>query len=338
MKSFNTMRIDSLCENLVEFDTVDDCPSAMALAENLSPNGNIVIIGGGSNILFSDQYQGVLVHPAILGWDVRLHENGSAEVVIGAGVDLDSIAANLSYSGFWGMENLSGIPGTVGGAAVQNAGAYGVEFGDLVKYVKVWNCIEKKFDQLDREELNYGYRFSTFKLPENSGKYVVLEVAIEVSKRYNPQLSYGPLKKFSESNNLTPVEIRDKIIEIRDSKLPKVDEVGSAGSYFKNPVLSKNDWDEFCNLVIGKGISIESVPHFLTSDNSIKVPAAWLIEKCGWKGKKLGNAGVWHNQPLILVNANGNATSCDIKMLENAIVSDVKEQFGIELKPEVICF
>ncbi|MDE6459741.1 MAG: UDP-N-acetylmuramate dehydrogenase [Paramuribaculum sp.] len=336
MKAFNTMRLDSVCENMVEFDTVEDCPSAMALAEELSHDGRVDIIGGGSNIVFSDEYHGVLVHPAILGWDVNMLENGAAEVVIGAGVELDSLVSYLASAGFWGLENLSGIPGTVGGAAVQNAGAYGLEFGDFVKYVKVWNCKEKKFEKLPKKELNYGYRFSTFKMLENSGRYIVLEVSIEVSKKFNPQLSYGPLKQISDCDNLTPVDVRDKIIAIRESKLPKVDEVGSAGSYFKNPVLDQTEWNQFCDIIREQGVEIDTVPHFVTANNMFKVPAAWLIERCDWKGKILGNAGVWHNQPLILVNATGKATANEILMLEEAIISDVKKRFGIELKPEVV--
>lgn len=336
MKPFNTMRLDSLCDNLIEFDAVEDCPSAMSLADDLSSGNNVAIIGGGSNIVFNDEYHGVLIHPAILGWNVKMLENGFAEIVVGAGVGLDAIVANLSGVGFWGLENLSGIPGSVGGAAVQNAGAYGVEFGDLVNYVKVWNREERKFEKLYKEDLNYGYRYSVFKMSGNSGKYVVLEISITVSKTYNPQLSYGPLKSLAEMNNLTPVEVRKAVMEIRDSKLPRVDEVGSAGSYFKNSVLSESEWVAFCNKLNEQGIEIESVPHFPTADKKIKVPAAWLIEQCGWKGKNMGDAGVWYKQPLILINATGNATAKDILALETAIISDVKKRFDIELRPEVV--
>ncbi|MDE6264943.1 MAG: UDP-N-acetylmuramate dehydrogenase [Paramuribaculum sp.] len=336
LRPYNTMRLNSRCANWVEFDAPEDAPAASALAESISGENGIAIIGGGSNIIFGEAYPGVLIHPAIMGWDAVALGGGEMEVVVGAGVVLDDLVANICAAGLWGLENLSGIPGTVGGAAVQCAGAYGVEFGECVKYVKVWDRVENKFLTLSHDELDYGYRYSVFKHPENSGRYIVLQVAITVSKNSEPKLEYGPLKKLAGKSGLTPVDVRNEVLEIRDSKLPRTDETGSAGSYFKNPVVSSTEWDAFCERVKGMGIDIESVPHFILNGGSVKIPAAWLIDKCGWKGRTLGNAGVWHKQPLILINATGNATSDDILALEKAIVADVQQRFGIGLKPEVV--
>ncbi len=336
LRPYNTMRLNSQCANWVEFDSPEDAPAASAMAESLSGNNGIAIIGGGSNIIFGENYPGVLIHPAIMGWEAVALGNGEMEVIVGAGVVLDELVANVCAAGLWGLENLSGIPGTVGGAAVQSAGAYGVEFGECVKYVKVWDRAESKFRILKHDELDYGSRYSVFKHLDNSGRYIVLQVTIAVSKNSAPKLEYGPLKNLAGKEGLTPTDVRNEVLEIRDSKLPRTDETGSAGSYFKNPVVSAEEWMAFCERIVSMGICLESVPHFVLNGGSVKIPAAWLIEQCGWKGRTLGNAGVWHKQPLILVNATGNATSDDILALEKAIVSDVQERFGIVLKPEVV--
>lgn len=336
LRPYNTMRLNSQCANWVEFDTPEDAPAASALAHSLSGNNGIAIIGGGSNLIFGERYPGVLIHPAIMGWDAVALGNGEMEVIVGAGVVLDDLVANVCAAGLWGLENLSGIPGTVGGAAVQSAGAYGVEFGECVKYVKVWDRAENKFHIFNHDELDYGYRYSLFKHPENSGRYIVLQVAVAVSKNSAPRLEYGPLKNLVGKGGLTPSDVRNEVLEIRAGKLPSINETGSAGSYFKNPVVSATEWDSFCEKAEDLGIDSDSIPHFVLNGDSVKIPAAWLIEKCGWKGRTLGNAGVWHKQPLILINATGNATSDDILALENAIIKDVHERFGIVLKPEVV--
>ncbi|MDE5744908.1 MAG: FAD-binding protein [Paramuribaculum sp.] len=170
LKPFNTLRLDSLCDCLVEFDAVEDAPSAVAIARSRTTDGEMAIIGGGSNIVFSEEYHGTLLHPAIQGWDMEILGDGKAKVIVGAGVELDSLVAHLCAAGYWGMENLSGIPGSVGGAAVQNAGAYGAEFGEVVKYIKVWDIIGGKFLEISREELHYSYRHSLLKEPEWIGR------------------------------------------------------------------------------------------------------------------------------------------------------------------------
>lgn len=336
LKTFNTMGLDSLCANLIEFDSPEDAPGAVALARSTAGELPVAVIGGGSNLVFGKEFRGCLIHPAIMGWEATPLGDGIMEITVGAGVVLDSLIEQVCNAGFWGMENLSGIPGSVGGASVQNAGAYGVEIGDLIKTVHVWDCAECSFKTFTRGDLEYGYRFSIFKRPENNGRFIVLQVCLEVSKVYNPKLSYGPLKELADHSSLTPADVRESVLKIRDSKLPRVEETGSAGSYFKNPVLDADEWMNFQDILISSGYAIDSVPHFNLDGGAVKVPAAWLIEQCGWKGKTLGNAGVWHKQPLILVNATGKATSEEISELEKAIVADVKDRFGIELYTEVV--
>jgi UDP-N-acetylmuramate dehydrogenase len=335
LRPFNTMRIDSHCPLWVEFDDCNDAPAAVQIAEKASPDGRYLIVGGGSNLLFCKDYDGAVIHPAVKGWEAEAIGNGSMRVTVGAGVDFDYFIASVCAAKLWGLENLSLIPGTVGGAAVQNAGAYGVESGDHIESVYVWDTRDKKFDVLIHDDLHYGYRTSVFKSPENAGRYIVLKVTFILSTQHNPVLDYGPLKRIG-SESATPDSVRNEVIAIRNSKLPSVDETGSAGSFFKNPVISPADWPHIVAAASRINIAGHEIPHFLLPDGNIKIPAAWLIEKAGWKGKQLGNAAVWPIQPLIIINATGHASASEILDLENAITRDVNSIFGIILTPEVV--
>lgn len=185
------MRIDARCPLWVEFDDCNDAPAAVQIAEKASPAGTYLIVGGGSNLLFCKDYDGAVIHPAVMGWEAEAIGNGSMRVTVGAGVDFDYFIASVCAAKLWGLENLSLIPGTVGGAAVQNAGAYGVEAGDHIESVYVWDTRNKKFDVLTHDNLHYGYRTSVFKSPENTGRYIVLKVTFILSTQHNPVLDYG---------------------------------------------------------------------------------------------------------------------------------------------------
>lgn len=333
MRVATTMRVDAQAAAWVEFSESEEAPAAVDAARKATESGKFIIAGGGSNLLFCKNYEGAVLHPALHHWEAKALENGKMEITAGAGIDFDKLVEHTCAARLWGLENLSLIPGSVGGAAVQNAGAYGVEAGDCITGVYVWDMREKKFDLLTRGQLEYGYRNSVFKTAENAGRYIVLKVRFELSPEPRPVLGYGPLKSLeANKDNITPDDVRAAVIEIRNSKLPAVEEVGSAGSFFKNPVLSRSEWDSFRALAREHG----DAPHFNLPDGRVKVPAAWLIEKSGWKGRTLGNAGVWHIQPLILINATGKASGADIVALERAITADVSAMFGITLEPEVV--
>ncbi len=227
-----------------------------------------------------------------------------------------------------GSENLSLIPGEVGVAAVQNIGAYGVEVKDIISGVVAFDLQERKKVKFTREECRYGYRDSLFKQPEAKGRYVVTSVLFRLTRKHSPRLEYkGVRDALAGQDPLTPQAVRDAIIRIRRQKLPDPEEIGSAGSFFKNPVVSREDFAR---------ISPDgSAPHFDLPDGLVKVPAAWMIDQCGFKGATEGGAAVYEQQPLVIVNASGQASPQEVLSLEQRIINGVRERFGVTLHPEV---
>jgi UDP-N-acetylmuramate dehydrogenase len=249
------------------------------------------------------------------------------------------------------VETLSYIPGEVGASAVQNIGAYGVEVKDVIHKVYCYDTLEEEFVSFSVEECGYGYRDSIFKNPEIKGRYIVTHVVFTLSRDPRPVLDYGHLKaeiercceerssRHSEERSdvgiLTPALIRKVIIKIRKEKLPEPSVVGSAGSFFKNPVISLEHFSRIESAAKAEHGPDYKVPHYDLPDGTVKVPAAWMIEQCGWKGKRSGGAAVWDKQPLVLVNYTGNAYPEEIIGLEKRIIASVKAKFGVDLHPEV---
>ena len=243
---------------------------------------------------------------------------------------MDELIEQCATSGIWGLENLSGIPGEVGAAAVQNVGAYGVEACDLIEEVECYDITEHRFVSFKMVECGYAYRHSMFKLPQNKYRYIISAVTFRLTSNRTPRIEYGSLKNEfvdSDISTLSPLDIRKAIIRVRNSKLPLVEEVGSAGSFFKNPIVPIEVLETI-------QCSDATVPHYLT-ENGVKIPAAWLIDKCGLKGYEHGGAAVWHKQPLVIVNLSGNASATDIVELENIIIEKVRSKYRVELSPEV---
>lgn len=282
-------------------------------------------IGEGSNLLFTGDFPGTILHSAIR--KIKYVDMGLDElsVVVGAGVRWDDLVEELCSHELWGTENLSLIPGEVGAAAVQNIGAYGVEFKDLVSGVSCFDMQERRSCKFTAAECGYGYRDSVFK--NSGGRYIVISTLLRVSRKPRPRLDYKGLEGVDASS---PVKVREAVIQLRRSKLPDPSETGNAGSFFKNPVVSALD---FTRIADAAGSS--EVPHYVLPDGFIKVPAAWLIDQCGFKGETCGGAAVWQKQPLVLVNATGDATPEDILELERRITALVHEKFGVWLSPEV---
>ncbi len=327
LKKFHTFGMDVSCREWIEYETIDDLISALNSLDGVP----WMHIGSGSNLLFTGDYPGAVLHSANRKLEVAMLSDGVVEVEAGAGMEMDRLIDWAASSGLWGIENLSDIPGEVGAAAVQNVGAYGVEIKDVVKTVKCYDTVEHRFVNYDVSECQYGYRDSLFKHPEVKGRYIVLSVVFHLSSRPHPQLDYGNLRgqiAASGIENPTPADVREAVIAIRRSKLPLPDETGSAGSFFKNPVVPAEVYHRIADA--GDG----NVPHYVV-DGGVKIPAAWLIDQCGWKGRSMGNAAVWHKQPLIIVNSTGHASPDEIIALERAVIRSVKERFGIELSPEV---
>lgn len=326
----NTFGLNVSAKRFIDYTDPSDLPAIFATIGN----ENFRCIGQGSNMLFLNNYDGVLLHSSIKDIESNFLADGY-RFSLGSGVDFDTFVQKVCDAGIWGLENLSGIPGDAGSAAVQNIGAYGVEISDFIESVECYDIQANKFVNIDNLHCRYSYRNSIFKLPENRNRYVVVKLNLFIPATIGPKLEYGNLEAAISGKQITSGAVREAVIAIRDAKLPSPSKVGSAGSFFMNPVLSVNDYDNLLVRIHEKFGNDISVPHFPLQSGEIKVPAAWLIEKSGWKGRTLGNAACWHLQPLVLVNATGNATSADILNLENSIINDVKSIFGITLKPEV---
>ena len=326
-----TFGLPAECGRFIQYETTSD------LLELYSKGylKGALHIGGGSNLLFTTgRHDGTVIHCADRSHSIQEPDHdGKVLLIAAAGCTLDDLCRITAALGLWGLENLSGIPGEIGGAAVQNVGAYGTEFKDVVKSVTVFDTVSGKEITLTAEECRYGYRDSVFKHTEPSGRYIVTGTAIELDTTPAPRLEYAPLKKLfgdTAADTLTPEMLRDAVISLRDSKLPDPHKTGSAGSFFKNPIISIDRHTE-----IEKKLNKE-IPGHVTPTGEIKLSAAWLIDQAGCKSFTSGGAAVWQTQPLVIVNATGAATGNDVVTLEQRIINAVSETFGVELTPEVI--
>jgi UDP-N-acetylmuramate dehydrogenase len=295
---YNTFGIDAKAKIFVEYGSIEELKQALQQYKG----EKILHIGQGSNLLFTKDFDGVILHSGMAR--ARFLDDETVEAQ--SGLRLDDLIAQLTDMAYCGMEKLSLIPGEVGASAVQNVGAYGVEAKDVIIRVHTLEVETLQERVFTNEECRFGYRDSAFK-HELKGKYIVTSVVYHVSK--------GDASK-----------TREEIIETRNGKLPKVGEVGSAGSFFMNPFVP----DEKANELLAQ---YPDMPHF-PSPQGVKIPAAWLIDQCGWKGKTLGGAQVWPKQPLVIVNVH-NATAQDIIDLAAAVSQSVKDKFGIDIHPEV---
>ena len=324
------MKVKARC--FMEYDSVADLVD-IEFEELARP---VLHIGGGSNLLFTDDFKGTVLHSKINF--IEILEDGSDVLVsVGSGVVFDDFCAWAAKEGLWGVENLSYIPGEVGASAVQNIGAYGVEVKDVIRTVYCYDTVEEEFVKFDVEECEYGYRDSVFKDPEVKGRYVVTHVVFALSRTPQPRLDYGHLRDavMTAGSELTPALIRRVIIKIRKEKLPEPSVMGSAGSFFKNPVITAEHFARMEAAAKAELGSDYKVPHYDLPDGTVKVPAAWMIEQCGWKGRRSGGAAVYDKQPLVIVNYTGDADPEEIVGLERRIIASVKAKFNIDLHPEV---
>lgn len=334
------MKVKARC--FMEYDSVADLVD-IEFEELARP---VLHIGGGSNLLFTDDFKGTVLHSRINFIEVLDECKGASDdevlVSVGSGVVFDDFCDWAAKEGLWGVENLSYIPGEVGASAVQNIGAYGVEVKDVIHSVFCYDTEEEEFVKFDVSECEYGYRDSIFKDPDVKGRFIVTHVVFALSRKPQPKLDYGHIKdavmeaasRFADAD-MTPSLIRKVIIKIRKEKLPEPSVMGSAGSFFKNPVISA---DHFVKIEAAAKAELGAdykVPHYDLPDGTVKVPAAWMIEQCGWKGRRSGGAAVYDKQPLVIVNYTGEAYPEEIVGLEKRIISSVKAKFGVDLHPEV---
>ena len=324
----NTFGMDVKAKRYVEYDSEEEL-------KNLIPtlDGEVLHIGGGSNLLFKGNFEGTILHSAICGIEELSTVNcqlstvkGEVLVRVGAGEVWDDFVAWAVERGLGGVENLSLIPGEVGASAVQNIGAYGVEAKDVIALVEAIDLSNGQKRVFGTEECNYAYRQSIFK-NALKGKYAITYVTYRLQKQPVLKLDYGNIRAvLGDNGQHTISDVRQAIIDIRNAKLPDPKVQGNAGSFFMNPVVSREKF-----LSIQK--DYPQMPYYEV-EGGVKIPAGWMIDQCGWKGKALGRAGVHDKQALVLVNLGG-ASSEEIITLCNTICKDVKEKFGIDIHPEV---
>ena len=314
---YNTFGIDAKARNYIEYSTEEELISLLPSFNNLP----FFHVGGGSNLLFTKDYDGTILHSAIRGITV----DGN-RIRVGAGMVWDDFVEWTVLNGWSGVENLSLIPGEVGASAVQNIGAYGVEAKDVIDTVECMDLFTGERRTFTNSECCYAYRQSIFK-GELKGRYAVTYVTYILNKEFVPRLDYGNIRANLPADvEVTPRLVRDTIINIRRAKLPDPTVLGNAGSFFMNPVVSREQFQ-----AIQK--EYPNMP-FYDVDGGVKIPAGWMIEQCGWKGKALGSAAVHDRQALVLVNLGG-AKGEDIVRLCEAVRKSVKDKFGIDIHPEV---
>lgn len=331
LRPLNTFGIEAKARVLITYDSEAALQEALSTIRRDYPALPVLHIGGGSNLLFLSDYKGIVLKSDLKGIRVVSETADEVLVEVGSGEVCDAFIAETISRGWYGMENLSLIPGQVGAAAVQNIGAYGVEACDVIHEVSGICLADGTARTWQQSECGYGYRESIFK-GELWGKYAITRVTFRLSKRFAPKLQYGGLVKAIEQagltqESLTARQLRDIIIGIRQAKLPDPAVQGNAGSFFKNPVVAADKAEHLLQQYPG-------MPHYPAPDGQVKLAAGWLIEQAGWKGKNLGHATVHDKQALVLVN-KGGATGQEIADLCEAVRADVKAQFGIELSPEV---
>jgi len=326
----NTFAMHVKCGVFMEYTEADDIPF---LLSSIRDGIGRIHIGAGSNLLFTGDYPGVILHSAVRGIEIIRESPQEVIVRVGAGETMDDFIRWACDRELWGVENLSGIPGEAGASAVQNVGAYGVEACNVIVAVHAFDEVEREFVTIPVDKCAYAYRDSLFKQPDFKGRYIIHAVDYRLSPVAIPQISYPALReKFKDisPDSLKPDEIRKAVADIRDAKLPSPSQTPSAGSFFKNPIVSEEAFMEICR----KEDCGDKVPHYKT-DNGYKIPAAWLIDRCGWKGKTAGNVAVWHLQPLVIINPDKKAHPSEVLALERQIAESVKDRFGITLQPEV---
>ena len=293
----------------------------------------LFVMGGGSNLLFTGDFPGTVLRMANQGHTVMPGPTGHLLVRVAAGVVFDDFCAWAASEGLWGPENLSLIPGEVGASAVQNIGAYGVEAKDIIDTVHAFDRQERRFVDIPGTDCGYGYRTSLFKTAWK-GRYIITAVTFRLSTAPQPKLDYGGVRKALGDREPAPQVIRATIIGIREQKLPDPKEIGSAGSFFCNPVIEREHFERIVAIAKAENGPEYEVPHYDVGEK-VKVPAAWMIDQCGFKGMRLGGAQVYPKQPLVIVNATGTATPEEIVALEQRVIGTIKDKYGIELHPEV---
>lgn len=323
LKTYNSFGVDVACHELLLIHEIHQLIDF--LMHNESP---FIILGGGSNVLFTQDFLGTVLVNRLSGIEVKHLDDERVLVTAGGGVLWDDLVSFCVSKSYHGIENLTAIPGTVGAAPMQNIGAYGVELAFCFHSLKALNLSTKGPEVFDKTQCEFGYRSSVFKT-RLKNKYFITSVSLVLQKKASLNLTYTPVKEAIDSLGIkqpTLVDVKNIINDIRWSKLPKPSELGNAGSFFKNPVIDKAAFNALL-------MQYPNIPHYLV-DEGVKIPAGWLIEQCGWKGKIIGNTGSHAKQSLVIVNY-GQATGAEIIAHAQRVQSSVLERFNIKIEAEV---
>ncbi|MBX0289234.1 UDP-N-acetylmuramate dehydrogenase [Hymenobacter sp. HSC-4F20] len=330
LRPYNTFGLDVKARLFARFTSVEELRTLLALPEVQAATK--LVLGGGSNLLFTQDFDGVVLKNEIRGLDIISQDEDTALVRAGAGESWHGLVQYTLDQELSGIENLSLIPGTVGAAPLQNIGAYGSELKDTFEQLEALEISTGQVRTFSASECGFGYRESVFKGPLKN-QYIVTGVVLRLHRQARPNVSYGAIKTTLEDMGIggepTPRQVSEAVMHIRRSKLPDPTQIGNAGSFFKNPEISQLKYDEL-------KAHYPELPGYPVP-GGVKVPAAWLIEQCGWKGQRRGAHGVHDKQALVLVN-HGGAQGQDIRELAHDIIASVREKFGIELHPEVNIF
>ncbi|TRX60845.1 UDP-N-acetylmuramate dehydrogenase [Fulvivirga sp. M361] len=327
LKAYNTFGLNTKAAYFISIGTIKDLH---AILKREFVQKKAMILGGGSNLLLTRDFDGAVIKMDICGKEVIAEDDDKVLIKVGAGENWHEFVLYCLDNDWGGVENLSLIPGTVGAAPMQNIGAYGVEIQHVFDHLTAVNKTTLETRRFNKDECKFGYRESVFK-NIHKDEYVITHVVFKLTKRHHTiNTSYGAIEDVLKQRNIKSPGIREvseAVVSIRQSKLPDPEEIGNAGSFFKNPTIDKIDFE-------GLKAEFPSIPGYEISDQMVKIPAAWLIENCGWKGYTRNHIGVHKNQALVLVNY-GNGTGSDLKMLASEIQDSVASKFGIELSPEV---
>lgn len=325
LKPFNTLSLNAVADYYCQINSLSDLEQALVYANDQKLN--ILILSGGSNMLLPEHIHAFVLHMNIQGVDVLSEDQEHIVVRVGAGQNWHEFVLWTTTQKMYGLQNLALIPGLVGAAPVQNIGAYGVEAGDFIESVEVYDRQLKQVTHISEKDCEFAYRHSIFK--DDPNRYVITHVVFKLLKQAQLKMEYGDLKAAMQ-DDLSPENLQRQVIHIRQSKLPDPKEYPNAGSFFKNPVVSQQEFEAIYE-------KFPNIPHYPQKNDQVKVAAGWLIDQAGWKGKQLGQVGMFAKQALVLVNY-ANASLRDVRETYHAVQQDVFQKFTVKLEPEPVLF
>ncbi len=329
LKQFNTFGIEAKAKLFADFSSLEKLQEILFYTQQLMPNSSKLILGGGSNLLFTKDVDGLVLKNEIAGIETVKEDDEFVYLRAGAGVVWHNFVQHCVEQNLGGAENLSLIPGNVGASPMQNIGAYGVEIKDVFEELEAYHINDKAVVKFSKEECAFGYRESVFKR-QYKNQFIILNVTYKLRRQPLFNTSYGAINQELEKMGIKELSVKDisqAVINIRTSKLPDPKQIGNAGSFFKNPTVSKEQYDQLKS-------SFPGIVAYANAEGSMKLAAGWMIEQCGWKGYRKGDAGCHEKQALVLVNY-GSATGKEIFDLSSEILQSVQVKFGVELEREV---